>query len=806
VALQEAAAVVAPEPVVPTPHCRSGAITPAIGSSPLQLTQKNHLKKLIMRKLFNVSALLCAVALATSCSNEEIVENGTAVDGFTLVATTGADTRTSVDDNYKVNWTTGDAFYVFGNNTKDKTYSSRGTLTLKGAGGATGTFEGTVIGTVSKLQYAVYPAGEYDPTDMTLTFPDKYTYPVSNAPMFGKVNSNDGKVAFEQLLCGMMRVTLNGLEENATGSLTLTSNNTDITGSAALTIGANGKATLSGLSNKQGKTITLSFKNEGTTGSLLLDIPLPAGTYGNDLTATLQIDEAKAVAFTTEADFAITDREIKEMAELTIAKVDGTTTIEFTKKVANSAEANNELAAGAKNVTVTDMGSGSELEIPNNSSADDPVTINVTAATTESFTVKGAQGGTTGAIKINLPEGSKGTVTVENIKSVEISGGWDQTSGTSGDPLVIAATAGTGVEELTVKEIEHVEVSGTWKKVTASTGDNTFVVKADAVIEELIVNDGNIEIKEGGEVKKLTLNNDVTINNSFDVLAGKSMAIDLGTYTLTLPSRPANIPKNFVRLYEGASLTITGDATQQGKVVDKSRGISLHESNTQFTMTNVEYSADNKNADGILLNNNVSNTVVKVENCKMKSVEYCLNTNASTPVGNNNAVTLTSSIFTATETPLMVNNSATLTATGCTFTGGWQAALLRGGTFTFTNCGFNLSVTSYGSSTKDFGATPWGEGNQAPSAAITAGNRSSANYDYETTFSLKNCTFTVANSKDEQTYPSIYIDAEKEKQNQGVTFNYDDASKTSFDDAGTGLKILETSGKVTVNNKQYIVD
>ena len=754
-----------------------------------------------MRNLFNISALLCAVALTTSCSNEEIVENGTAVDGFTLVATTGADTRTSVDDNYKVNWTTGDAFYVFGNNTKDKTYSSRGTLTLKGAGGATGTFEGTVRGTVSKLQYAVYPADNYNPTDMTLSFPNEYTYPVSNAPMFGKVNTNAGKVEFKQLLCGMMRVKLNGLKENAEGSLTLTSNSTDITGSAALTI-ANDKATLSSLSDKQGKTITLSFKNEGSTGSLLLDIPLPAGTYGNDLTATLKIGEAEEEAFKTEIGFEIIAGEIKEMTELTISKLEGST-LEFTKIVASSTDANKELAAGSKNVTVTTMGSGDAFEIPGNSSADDPVTINVSAATTEDFTVKGVQGGTTEAIKINLPTGSKGTVTVENIKSVEISGGGNQTTpGAVSDPLVIKATAGAGVEELTVKEIEHVEVSGAWKKVTASTGENTFVVKADAVIEELIVNDGNIEIEEGGEVKKLTLNNDVTINKSFDVLTGKSMEIDLGTYTLTLPSRPQGI-MNYVRIFKNASLTIKGAASEKGTVNDATKGISVYEDGATFTMENVDYVATNTNGYGIFLQDYVSSATINIKSSTVSGKYYCVGTNAATPVGSDNTISLESSTFTADETALLVNTPTKVTATGCTFTGGWQGAFLRSGETTFDACSINLNVkSSYDKNTVQAGATSWGNGNKAPSAALTAGNKNNNAYDRKTTVHFTtSCEFNVT-TDDSGSYPTIYIDADTGKDNQGVIITYDDKCKAVIEAEGV-LDIRNKEGKVTVNGVDY---
>lgn len=755
-----------------------------------------------MKNLLNISALLCAVALATSCSNEEIVENGTAVDGFTLVATTGADTRTTVDDDYKVTWTTGDAFYAFGNNTKGKTYSSRGKFTLKGEGGATGTFKGTVIGSMSALQYAVYPADNYDSGTMTLSFPNEYTYPVSNAPMFGKVSANEGKVEFKQLLCGMMRVTLNGLEEEAEGSLTLTSSSTNITGSAPLTIDANGKATLSSLSNNKGQKITLSFKNEGSTGSLMLDIPLPAATYGNDLTATLKIGSAETVAFTTEAGFEIIAGEIKEMTELTISEVTSST-ISFTKKVGDAAGANKELEAGAKNVTVAEMGSNSELEIPNTSKADDPVTINVSSATTDNFTVKGVQGGTTEAIKINLPTGSKGTVTVENIKSVEITGGWDQTSsGTVSDPLVIKATAGAGVEELTVKEIEHVEVSGAWKKVTASTGENTFVVKADAVIEELIVNDGNIEIEEGGEVKKLTLNNDVTINKSFDVLTGKSMEIDLGTYTLTLPSRPEGI-MNYVRIFKNANLTIKGNASEKGTVNDATKGISAYEDGATFTMENVDYVAANTNGYGVFLQDYVSSATINIKNSTMTGKYYCVGTNANTPVGSGNTISLESSTFTANETALLVNTPTKVTATGCTFTGGWQGAFLRSGETTFDACSINLNVKKdYEACPIAAGATSWSNGNKAPSAALTAGNKGSDAYDRTTTVHFKtSCSFSVT-TDDTNSYPTIYIDADTGKPNQGVILNYDGNCKTAIEAKGV-LDIRNKEGKVTVNGTAY---
>ncbi len=752
-----------------------------------------------MKNLLNISALLCAVALTTSCSNEEIVENGTAVDGFTLVATTGADTRTSVDENYNVNWTAADAFYVFGGTAgANNNYPNKGTFTLKNGSATTGTFEGTVTGAMSKLQYAVYPNGAYNHKTMVVTFPTEYTYPNSNAPMFGHVNGNQKKVVFDQLLCGMVRIKINNLGQKS-GSLTL--KGTGITGSATLAISADDKATLSDWADKK-DAIKLKFDNSGNADPLVLDIPVLAGTYADGLSAELAIDgtSTPAVVFETTSGFIVTEKVIKEMPDITIASIDATT-ISFTKEVENVADAKKALEAGSKNVTIAALSSSDAIEIPSTSKADAPVTINISSVTTDNFTVEGASGATGTSVIINMPQGSTGTVTVKNIEHVEISGGWNQAlpNAISGEnPLVI--TAGEGVKELTVKEIEHVEISGNWEKVNSSTGENTLVVKADAVVDELTVNDGNIKIEEGSEVKKLTLNNNVTINQSFDVLAGKSMEIDLGAYTLTLPSRPGGI-KNYVRIYEGASLTIKGGAGEKGKVVDETLGLSLLGNNAKFTMENVDYEATLAHANGIMIDISVSNAAVNIKNSTVTSKDYCLFTNATTPVGSGNSFTLTNSEFTALETAFLANTPVTITATNCIFTGGWQGAFMRGGTSKFDGCTFNLAVDSEYKTSEipADGSTSWNNGNQAPAAALTIGNRGGG-YDYEKKVELANgCAFTVkVNGEVSQDYPAICIDTDRESQK--VTFKYD---SDTFGEVGKGLVIKNTTGLVTVNGTAY---
>ena len=718
------------------------------------------------------------------------MENGTSAGNVTLVATTGANTKTTVNNEYTVKWTKGDAFYVFGKKKANNSYSSKGTFNWTSGTDTEGTFTGTVTGKMADLQYAVYPADKYTYSSgkMTVKFPETYTHPNSNAPMFGKVNPREGKVEFKKLLCGMMRVTVNKLPTGKSGSLKL--EGTNVAGPATLTIDDEGNPSLAAISTDGKNAVTVSFTN--SSDPLVLDIPLPEGEYTDGLIATLTITDTSdpAEAFNT-GSFTVTAGKIKEMPEINIASITSST-ISFEKEVESVTDAIQALAEGSKNVTINEVKTGDAIEIPE---SDSPITINIKTVG-DNFAVKGAEGAaTTPVVKINVPEGSTGTVNVENVERIEISGGWSEA--VTGDASkVLEVKAGTNVKELAVEKIEHIEVSGTWEKVTASTGQSTFVVKADAVVKELTVEQGNIEIKEGGVVNKLTLNNDVTINNQLIIPAGESMEVILGTHELTLSS-------GYTLISAGSSLKLTGESSSnKGKVKDAGNGIDLYEDNANFTMENVAYEATNKNGYGVFTEAKVSSTTINIKNSTMKGKYYCVATNALEKVGTGNVITLEGSDFTADETALMVNTPATVTAKNCNFTGGWQGAFLRAGKSTFDACGFNLDVNSgYAENEVKAGATVWGTGNAAPSAAITAGNKTDGNaYKRKADFELKNgCTFSVkidGNVDTEKTYPAIYIDAENEE-TQGVTFKYDNKA---FESAGTGLDIRNKDKVTEVNN------
>lgn len=709
-----------------------------------------------MKKLNYISALLCAAALTGSCSNEEWVENGNATQGeMSLIATTGADTRTAVDESYNVNWSKDDAFFAFGDKVEgqENAYTASVELHHQSGTGSTGTFTGTLKGEKTDLKYAVYPLSAYTSTSQTVTFPTAYNYPNSNAPMFGTVDAKQGKVNFDQLLSGLLRIKISGFEKDKESTLKL--NATGITGEAKLTI-ANGVATLGALPDTDGE-VTLEFTT--IDAPMILDIPVPAGTYTNGITATLTIGEAKAEVFKTTTNFVIKAGTAKVMPAISVVEIDGTT-IKFSQVVEDVAAAKKALESGVKNITIDEVKKDDVINIPASSTKDAPATINIASVSGTEFQVTGTGDGSNQAVVINAPAASSGVLTVNNI--------------------------------------EHVEISGAWKQINATTGDNTLEIQSGSVIDNLDIYKGGINIAPDAEVQKITLHADASIKSRLIIPTGKSMEINVGTHTLTLEYTSNH-------KIHGGSLTLLGSDQNNSKIKDMGRGLFLTADGAKLKMTNIDYSAE-PGESTLLIDRYISNASIEVENCTINSLYYCLSTNASEEVGSGNTIKLTNSTFIAKETALMLNIPATLTATNCTFTGGWQAAFMRGGTSTFDKCSFNLNVDSnYKFANKQTeGSTSWGEGNQAPSASITIGNRGGA-YNYKKDVTLTNsCTFSVKkDNTDTKDYPAVYIDANPNQDTQTVAFTYDDNSKTAFEAAGKGLVINNTTGQVSLNGTTY---
>lgn len=167
------------------------------------------------KTLINACMAIALVAIAGSCSNEELIEmEQTPLGELELSATIGTSTRTIIGEDGKMTWVTGDAFYAWGNNS-----NSTATFTLhEGAGKTTGLFSGKLeSGYAEYLEEVVYPKSMVKRDGKKVIVDMKsVSFDNSSAPMYGTIAS--GNVEFNNLV-SMLRVTINNLPENATLSV-----------------------------------------------------------------------------------------------------------------------------------------------------------------------------------------------------------------------------------------------------------------------------------------------------------------------------------------------------------------------------------------------------------------------------------------------------------------------------------------------------------------------------------------------------------------------------------------------------------
>lgn len=319
---------------------------------------------------------------------------------------------------------------------------------------------------------------------------------------------------------------------------------------------------------------------------------------------------------------------------------------------------------------------------------------------------------------------------------------------------------------------------------------------SDTSVLDYLTDDANVNV---------TLNKDCEITALY-IRKNQTVNMDLNAKTLTIKADaiPASID------VEGEDLPnrkafINGKLTlRQGNVINNKEGIALTSEVAKLELDTCVYTTNNQVHFGIFNSKNVAGSEIIVKGSNMTSTYYAISTNALTNPLGSTKITLENSTFTAKETALMVNIPATVNVTNCTFNGGWQGVFLRGATTTFTDSHINLVFANdYATSNVAQGAN-WGAGNNAPAAALTAGNRSTGAYNYKTIITLKNTTFsnsgTDRDGKSASDYPAIYIDTESinSKPEQGVKLSYDAASENSFNAAGKSL-VIGNKDNVKIN-------
>lgn len=420
----------------------------------------------------------------------------------------------------------------------------------------------------------------------------------------------------------------------------------------------------------------------------------------------------------------------------------------------------------------------------------------------------------------------------------------------SGDARITGACGGIGMRSGSLEITGNAQITskgtgstGDWKNGTGNTGNavisigngsqntygpcaitikgGTFTAEGNAtVIAKRAEANHSIDINiNGGTFSDPTaltyLKEDANVNVNFNkgheiselyIAKGQTATMDLAGNKLTV--KADKVPETITveeKTKQNLYVFISGNLTlKNGNVENNKKGMALTAPSAKLELDEITYTTTDEKHNGIFNDPNIEGSSITVKGSTITSVYYGISTNALTnPVGRT-TITLENSTFIAKETALMVNIPATVTATGCTFKGGWQGVFLRGGTATFTNSSINLFFEEdYVTSNIERGNT-WNNGNQAPAAALTAGNRSSNNaYNYKTEITLKNTTFsrngTDKGGKNAADYPAIYIDTENDQTEQGVKLTYDEELKKSLETEG-GLVIGNTYN-VTVNDQ-----
>lgn len=252
-----------------------------------------------MKKIYLLGLL--GFGLFGSCSNEELTDGSLPTKGnYTIEATIGdIQTRTSVDENFNVQWNKEDQIGIYG-----KTSNQNVPFTLIGEGGsANGQFTGTFTNDIPVYGYYPYQQdAKIANKALTMTLPKEYTYTSdSNGPMVATYT--DGSLSFKHL-CGLLKVTVNYIPATAT-KFVLTGSSA-IAGKASATdiTAKNATLALSSTEAEVSKTITVTLAESAITNKEFY-FPLPTGTY-ETLKVSLQNASSEVLYEKTSSNVVIT--------------------------------------------------------------------------------------------------------------------------------------------------------------------------------------------------------------------------------------------------------------------------------------------------------------------------------------------------------------------------------------------------------------------------------------------------------------------------------------------------------------------
>ena len=521
-----------------------------------------------LRNLMQVACMATAALTAFSCSQEEF-ENSGRKGNITVNATfegAGTDTRTTVNDEYKILWQDTDALGLFCSNAESN-YSDTKLEYASGAGQTSATFNGSKPSGETAV-FSIYPYQQnmsVSGNTLTMTLPATLTNynGSSNGPMYAKVTNPDNLSALSfKHMAAMIKLTINKIPAEATTFKIIASNNiagtctVDLTAAdPILTVASNGS-----------KEITASFTASNDIKSRNFYIPLPTGTYSS-ITAQLTNGSDKVYFTKTLNDKILGRRDILVVPPLDCVVVDATTPSALSTALADSKNLPQEAPTAA---TVTDIavsgsfnttsGSNDGIAIPVLQNSDINLTFN-TAPTTSTAapltltdktntSVSAPAATATNSVSLAVPE----TTAEQEAPSVAITmpsttvtlaavgnkATYNEVTATTAQQTLII-NAGVTVKKLTVKG-GNLKIYGKVEQLVHDAGNTTiYIIKGTeaslpATIDSKFVVQSDVAVLKtafaNGEDFKLSADADIT-GQSVSVPAGKSVVLDLNGYTLT---------------------------------------------------------------------------------------------------------------------------------------------------------------------------------------------------------------------------------------------------------------------------------
>lgn len=521
-----------------------------------------------LRNLMQVACMATAALTAFSCSQEEF-ENSGRKGNITVNATfegAGTDTRTTVNDEYKILWQDTDTLGLFCSNAESN-YSNTKLEYASGAGQTSATFNGSKPSGETAV-FSIYPYQQnmsVSGNTLTMTLPATLTNynGSSNGPMYAKVTNPDNLSALSfKHMAAMIKLTVNKIPAEATTFKIIASNNiagictVDLTAAdPILTVASNGS-----------KEITASFTASNDIKSRNFYIPLPTGTYSS-ITAQLTNGSDKVYFTKTLNDKILGRRDILVVPPLDCVVVDATTPSALSTALADSKNLPQEAPTAA---TVTDIavsgsfnttsGSNDGIAIPVLQNSDINLAFNTAPTTSTSAPLKltdktntsvSAPAATaTNSVSLAVPE----TTAEQEAPSVAITmpsttvtlaavgnkATYNEVTATTAQQTLII-NAGVTVKKLTVKG-GNLKIYGKVEQLVHDAGDTTiYIIKGTeaslpATIDSKFVVQSDVAVLKtafaNGEDFKLSADADIT-GQSVSVPAGKSVVLDLNGYTLT---------------------------------------------------------------------------------------------------------------------------------------------------------------------------------------------------------------------------------------------------------------------------------